>query len=93
MIKNLLIFLIIANIEITLSLGAEKIFIYDVETPFDQDYNEFTFEYNGDDESTYYVIMVRSNSYSSYQYSCDITQSLGGVHMRSFGLILNMKKE
>ena len=92
MIKSLLIFLIIANLEIATSLEAEKKFIYDVETSFDKDNNVFTFENNGD-ESVFYLIIIKSKSQLYYRYHCT---SKPGKHMfntGTFALSLNLKKE
>ena len=93
MIKSLIILLIIANIEINTSLEAEKKFIYDVENPFDKDNNEFTFEYNGADESTYYLLIINTKSKLSYRYSCEKTKGADIVNIGSFAIVLNLKKE
>ena len=61
MINILIIFLIIANIEIaTTSIEAGK-FIYDIETNFDKDNNHFTFEYNGNKYSLFYLVIIKAD--------------------------------
>ena len=49
MIKSLTILVTLILIGITTQVNIWKKFIYDIETLFDKDNNEFTFEYNGDD--------------------------------------------
>ena len=93
MIKSLIFLLIIANIEIITSLEAEKKFIYDVENSFDIDNNEFTFEYNGADESTYYLLIIITKSKLSYRYSCEKSKGADIVNIGSFAIVLNLKKE
>ena len=91
MIKNLIIFLIIFNIEIAISLEAKK-FIYDVENTFDKDNNEFTFE-NNSDESAFYLIIIKTKSRLYYRYDCSTTIGRNMVTVGSFALSLNLKKE
>ena len=92
MIKSLIILLIIANIEISTSLEAEKKFIYDVETSFDKDNNVFTFENNGD-ESVFYLIIIKAKSQLYYRYDCTKTPGKNMITTGSFALSLNLKKE
>ena len=91
MIKNLIIFLIIFNIEIAISLEAKK-FVYDVENTFDKDNNEFTFE-NNSDESAFYLIIIKTKSRLYYRYDCSTTIGRNMVTVGSFALSLNLKKE
>ena len=91
MIKNLIFFFIIANIEVALSLEAGK-FIYDVENNFDKDNNEFTFE-NNSDESAFYLIIIKTKSLLYYRYECTTNPGKNMVNSGSFALSLNLKKE
>ena len=91
MIKNLIIFLIIINIEIAISLESKK-FIYDVENTFDKDNNEFTFE-NNSDESAFYLIIIKTKSRLYYRYDCSTTIGKNMVTVGLFALCLNLKKE
>ena len=92
MIKNLIIFLILINISITISLEAEKKFIYDVESTFDKDNNEFTIENNSDD-SAFYLIIINTKCQLFYRFDCTITPGRNMVSMGSYALSLNIKKE
>jgi hypothetical protein len=91
MIKNLIFFFIIANLEVSLSLEAGK-FIYDVENNFDKDNNEFTFE-NNSDESAFYLIIIKTKSLLYYRYECSTNPGKNMVNSGSFALSLNLKKE
>ena len=92
MIEFFIIFFIIAKISITISLEAEKKFIYDVESTFDEENNEFTFENNGD-ESAFYLIIINSKSKLYYRYDCTTTPGRNMVTTDSFALTLNLQKE
>ena len=93
MVKSLTVFLIITEICISVSLEAEKKFIYDVENPFDKDNNEFSFEYNGASESTYYLLIIKTKSKLSYRYNCEISKGADIVNDGPFAITLNLKKE
>ena len=90
MMKSLIIVLIVANI---ISLEAEKKFLYDVENPFDEDNNEFTFESNSVGESTYYLLIINTKSKLSYRYGCEQTKGAEIVNDGPFAITLNLKKE
>ena len=90
MMKSLIFFLIVANI---ISLEAEKKFLYDVENPFDEDNNEFTFESNNAGESTYYLLIINTKSKLSYRYGCEQTKGAEIVNDGPFAITLNLKKE
>ena len=90
MMKSLIIVLIVANI---ISLEAEKKFLYDVENPFDEDNNEFTFESNSAGESTYYLLIINTKSKLSYRYGCEQTKGAEIVNDGPFAITLNLKKE
>lgn len=93
MIKRFFIFIILVNIEITISLGAENKFIYDIENPFDKDNNEFNFGYNGASESIYYLIIIKTKSKLNYKYNCGNYIKVELVNNGTFAFALNVKKE
>ena len=89
--KSFIIFLIVANIEIFTSSTLAKL-MPDIEYNFDMNNNEFTFEYNGYEESAFYLVIIKANSGINFKFTCQNT-SVKAKTRPPITFLLTLKKE
>ena len=88
--KSFIIFLIVANIEIFTSSKLAKL-MPDIEYNFDMNNYEFTFEYNGYEESAFYLVIIKANSGINFKCTCQSTSVKANITPIAF--LLTLKKE
>lgn len=91
MIKNLIIFLLIANISFVVLLKSGQI-VFDEEIAFDENNSEFNFE-NEEEETAFFLMTINPTADIKVKYTCGGEGRTEGVPMlMSFGLKLDKAK-